>query len=240
MHLMERLIQTDTICGMCGEPLTQDMKPTVLFGARVSQKCSNAFNGRRQLAFLIDAGACLAIAFPVASHMAAADLKGDGRVSFWMVWAICTGMLFFKDVCRGRSLGKCLCGLQVVDVDTGDPIGLRQALQRNLSLVLCAGGWRRCSWRAACSAARASARSGRARASSCSRTATHPRSCPRARTRFGERIWRLDANARADHFAGISIHQPRSDSRRPSSSFRTHGNLSLRSFVVSFTRQMTR
>jgi uncharacterized RDD family membrane protein YckC len=134
-------MQENSTCGMCGEPLTEDVRTTVLFGVRVSQKCSKAFNERRQLAYLIDAGACLAMAFPIADKIAAADLRGDGRVSLWMVWAICTGMLFFKDVWHGTSLGKTVCGLQVVDVDTGSPIGLRQSLQRNLSLLLCAGGW---------------------------------------------------------------------------------------------------
>lgn len=37
---------------------------------------------------------------------------------------------------NGRSLGKLCCGLRVVDIATGRPIGMAQSLGRNLTLLI--------------------------------------------------------------------------------------------------------
>ena len=44
--------------------------------------------------------------------------------------------LAFRDACAGRSLGKLLCGLMVVSVETGRPATALDSLRRNLILLL--------------------------------------------------------------------------------------------------------
>jgi uncharacterized RDD family membrane protein YckC len=44
--------------------------------------------------------------------------------------------LAFRDAIGGRSLGKLLCGLMVVSVETGRPATTRDSLRRNLVLLL--------------------------------------------------------------------------------------------------------
>src|SRR5262245_61897320 len=44
--------------------------------------------------------------------------------------------LMLRDAIAGRSIGKFLCGLVVVDLETGQPCGLRPAIQRNLLFLI--------------------------------------------------------------------------------------------------------
>jgi len=44
--------------------------------------------------------------------------------------------LMLRDVIAGRSVGKFLCGLMVVNLETGQPCGLGAAIQRNLLFLI--------------------------------------------------------------------------------------------------------
>ena len=44
--------------------------------------------------------------------------------------------LMLRDAIAGRSIGKFLCGLMVVNLETGQPCGLRPAIQRNLLFLI--------------------------------------------------------------------------------------------------------
>jgi uncharacterized RDD family membrane protein YckC len=114
-----------------------------LYSALVCSKCRNGFANRRQAAFLVDCvvfyllfgAAALLIGFFETRSSAALEL----------LWAVVWGLLGFiiapvlfalKDSVNGRSPGKFLFGLQVVDADSREPIGWDQSLKRNLILAI--------------------------------------------------------------------------------------------------------
>ncbi len=133
-------MQTNSSCGVCGESLADERKTTVLFGTRVSRKCGKSFNEKRMLAYVLDAAASLAIGLGAASVFAPTDPTND-RVWFLIMWSVSTSLMLVKDSWRGTSPGKWLCGLQVVDVDHGGPIGIRQSVVRNLPAVVHGMAW---------------------------------------------------------------------------------------------------
>jgi uncharacterized RDD family membrane protein YckC len=59
----------------------------------------------------------------------------------WIPLILAGLFLLTRDAWRGMSPGKRMSGLQVVDTDTGEPIGLRQSVQRNLVLLLALVGF---------------------------------------------------------------------------------------------------
>lgn len=130
-------------CGVCGRLLIQDPKPTVLYGWPVDKACSKSFNQKRLNAIVVDIVLAhvflgLVLFLGPSSH----DTAPDGSAGISMIPLIVAGVfLLTKDAWRGRSPGKRMFGLQVVDADTGQPIGLRQSLQRNLVLLLALVGF---------------------------------------------------------------------------------------------------
>jgi uncharacterized RDD family membrane protein YckC len=128
---------------MCGSPLIGEAVRTLLYGSPVHCACSRSFNGRRLQAFVFDYVLAVGLMFwLILEHDTTVEARASESVYVFtpmmvLVGAVC---LLAKDSCYGTSLGKLLSGLQVVDADTGRPIGLKQSLQRNL-LLLSAIGW---------------------------------------------------------------------------------------------------
>jgi uncharacterized RDD family membrane protein YckC len=136
-------MQEGTTCGMCGCPLIGESASTLLYDVPVHGSCSRSFNGRRLQAFVFDyALAVVLMLWLFFDYDTTPQARASESAFFFppmmlLVGAVC---LLMKDSFYGTSLGKLLSGLQVVDADTGIPIGLRQSLQRNL-LLLSAIGW---------------------------------------------------------------------------------------------------
>ncbi|MBI5765077.1 MAG: RDD family protein [Planctomycetes bacterium] len=134
-----------TVCPLCD--VTR--KPRAfqkLFGVPVCKKCFYKFANRRQLAYIIDLvllyvlsfafGAVLGLVFPelfISPPDQFTLLDG-----FWLVfnWLFVPVVFAMKDGFRGYSPGKWVCGVQVVDQITREPIGFLQSLKRNLILVI--------------------------------------------------------------------------------------------------------
>lgn len=122
----------------------------VLYGVPVCKKCFYGFANRRQIAYLIDAVAWqIAIIFPIgfiAGIMIATTPPGPAgqpnsamqQLEFALNFLPYPLFLIFamKDGFTGKSLGKSICGVMVLDQDTHEPITFLTSFKRNLILIV--------------------------------------------------------------------------------------------------------
>ena len=121
-------------CPICHGEIRLSRK---LYETRVCNKCSADFAGRRQLAFIID----VSLAFIVVSGLAfAASVLSQisGGSGSWATGTLVMVGFFllvaWKDAFSGRSLGKRLMGITVIDSLTGLPAGEKASMARNFLL----------------------------------------------------------------------------------------------------------
>jgi uncharacterized RDD family membrane protein YckC len=125
-------------------------KPKLLFGREVCRRCRDKYISRRQAAYLIDA-VIYQIGFTLVTLALMSALgtrliggPGPGAATTGLVEALdmLLGYLVFplifalKEAIAGKSPGKALLGLQVVDSTTFEPIGAWQSFKRNLPLFI--------------------------------------------------------------------------------------------------------
>jgi len=126
-------VASGTACVLCGGESGD--RPQPFYNGEACLPCSKRITSRRAWAFLIDgalaggvaSGASLAVAIRFRLYDAALLL---------LFLVLYTGLFVVRDAARGVSPGKLLLGLQVVDQETGLPIGARQSLRRNAMLAL--------------------------------------------------------------------------------------------------------
>ncbi len=139
-------------CPICLRSFKDARRAKDLYQVPVCRKCRNAFANRRQAAYLVDAAIWWLLATLTAgllgliffSSPSATAIARAGTVPArpeyvtLLVLALIEPFVFgtLKDGFSGRSPGKFLFGLQVIDVETREPIGFLQAFKRNLILVV--------------------------------------------------------------------------------------------------------
>lgn len=120
-------------------------RPKELYGHSVCKKCVNSFANRRQLAWFIDMLiiriGILGVSFFIGYLVAATIVSARGSVSDsdmamfsaidWGFFLVGLLLVVCKDGFSGRSPGKVLTGVQVVDKDTLKPIGFMASMKRN-------------------------------------------------------------------------------------------------------------
>lgn len=97
--------------------------------------------GKRLIAFLLDFGFVLLLVNTIKSLQTPMnwDLQGTPTSSWWQVVATylaMVGLLVFKDLIRGQSLGKFILGIHVLDPLLQEVPSPKKLIQRNLSLFL--------------------------------------------------------------------------------------------------------
>jgi len=128
-------------------PLCQKQRPhrkfKPLYGTPVCRKCYYAFTNRRQIAYFIDLVlwriVMTFIFFGVGVVVGVVAPNFD--MSALEIWLTLLGwvMVFvfvWKDGFAGRSPGKAICGVAVVDDVTYQPIGFASSFKRNLPLII--------------------------------------------------------------------------------------------------------
>ena len=129
-----------TPCPLCGAG--KHMKKTkALYGHHICKKCYFAFANRRQFAFLIDMLSwrvlMIPISFAIGFTLYFLGFEKDAVVAFasligWLLLSV----FFCKDAFGGRSPGKALLGVKVLDVRTGQPASIGSSFRRNLPLLI--------------------------------------------------------------------------------------------------------
>jgi len=125
-------------CRLCGREFTERKRRSIN-GFSVCKKCYYAFVNRREAAFLIDFLSYSCLAVPVchlvlyqlalfASRFPPVIILGVSLL-VWLPFAL-------KDGFRGRSPGKWLLDLRVVEMGTLKPVGFWQSFLRNFYLCI--------------------------------------------------------------------------------------------------------
>jgi uncharacterized RDD family membrane protein YckC len=127
------------ICSVCLQEKSM-RRALRLYGQPVCKKCANALVNRRAGAFLIDIGLLRIAQFGIgfALGVFAARQVTSGAFDIMILAAEIGFVVLFlaKDGLGGASIGKLICGVRVVDVATGMPIGIGTSLKRNLPMVI--------------------------------------------------------------------------------------------------------
>ncbi|MCK6459530.1 MAG: RDD family protein [Planctomycetes bacterium] len=120
---------SDTPCPLCGS--AQKMKrPRVLYGHQVCRRCWSGFITRRQLAWIVDVFFLQFVVGFLFGFFGAMAGSGKEPATGPIVLAF-VGVLAFKDGFAGHSFGKWICGVQVVDRESGTPAGFGRSFLRN-------------------------------------------------------------------------------------------------------------
>jgi uncharacterized RDD family membrane protein YckC len=97
---------------------------------------------RRQFAWMLDIMALWGIMFVVVFVVAffVGMLRGSGQADLSGLLAVLPWLLYalwlFRDGFGGRSFGKSVMGLQVVDAETGQGAGFGASFKRNLPMLI--------------------------------------------------------------------------------------------------------
>jgi uncharacterized RDD family membrane protein YckC len=126
-------------CPLCGD--TQTRRTKALYGRAVCRRCWAAFHRRRQIAWVIDALLIVPAAIGLAElgHFPAGPRHVLPTGTDWPWYAILSTLFALKDGFGGRSIGKAICDLQVVDRESDAPAWLHQSVLRScfLSMPFC-------------------------------------------------------------------------------------------------------
>jgi uncharacterized RDD family membrane protein YckC len=130
----------ENLCPLCASAKHMK-KAKPLYGHMVCRKCYYAFANRRQFAFFIDVVTWRVAMFPVGFAIGAVMATiGFQRSEIFTVATIIGWLLlsvfFCKDSFAGQSPGKVLCGVKVIDKETGKPASLGASFKRNLPLLI--------------------------------------------------------------------------------------------------------
>ena len=135
-------------CPLCDRLIKKPHKAKTLHGVRVCRKCRNAFANLRQAAYIVDGVlwyfAAAAVVYLLEAYVLGPQgdapvvltLFGLGSAGGFVDQWILPLIFFCKDGFSGASPGKRLCGVQVVDTDTREPISFGRSFKRNLVLVI--------------------------------------------------------------------------------------------------------
>ena len=138
-------------CPICGRTLI-DKKQKLLYGVPVCKKCLHSFANRRQFAWIIDyvlyyllataffalIGFITALSMPSvrASIASSGTLPPGVELTLTLMSFVFWFGFLGKDGFSGRSPGKAICGVRVIDATTREPIGFGRSFKRNLPTLV--------------------------------------------------------------------------------------------------------
>lgn len=154
-------------CPICLKQRRRPPDHKRLYNALVCRKCRNGFANRRQAAYLVDvvlfrilvfalafisglflagtsgtiAPAAVTVPAGPATTVAATQVSPAEVVLGIMLLVLLPFLFSLRDAYNGRSPGKWLFGLQVVDAQSREPIGWAQSFKRNLILAIPYVNW---------------------------------------------------------------------------------------------------
>ncbi|MEZ6104359.1 MAG: RDD family protein [Pirellulaceae bacterium] len=136
----EQAVGEPGICQLCGV-FQGSKKPQQLYGQPVCRKCYYKFINRRQASYILDS-VFWNVAIGVANMglgiaLVASNLQDSfvGTVASFFGW-IMLPVFLVKDGFSGYSPGKLICGVRVIDRESGRPLGFVASLMRNVPLII--------------------------------------------------------------------------------------------------------
>lgn len=131
----------DKSCPLCDGPLWIN-SANRLYGTLICARCSKRFYDFRCLAYLIDmfvAGLCawgISLLAGLTFSASTLTLTPVGFLATGAFWICFVVLMMLKDAIIGRSPGKRVMHLRVVDATTLEPITLLQSVKRNLIVTV--------------------------------------------------------------------------------------------------------
>jgi hypothetical protein len=122
-------------CPICGAHGTEMHGAKKLYDVPVCKRCRNAFANRRQGAFLLDSIGVFVVGVILLLALSG-DEAGPSNTALVVCALVVNGLLVCKDGLGGRSLGKLLTGVGVIDVSTGAAGGTWASILRNSPLLV--------------------------------------------------------------------------------------------------------
>lgn len=129
-------------CPLCGDGKHM-AKAKPLYEKMVCKKCYYKFTNRRQIAYLIDAVLWRVISYAIGTAFGAILIgitPGITQQQLFLSGIVLGYVLFLVFACKdgfgGKSLGKLVTGVHVVDESTLKPIGFVASFKRNLCLAI--------------------------------------------------------------------------------------------------------
>ena len=132
------------LCPICNE---RPVSAKTLYGHAVCKKCLYRFANRRQLAYVVDSLIFTLPVYLILLRIERSTALAEVPVALvtFLVGIVVTLIFILRDGIDGRSPGKRLAGVQVVDVVSAEPISFAQSFKRNwwflLGLIPIAGGF---------------------------------------------------------------------------------------------------
>ena len=132
---------TTLACPLCRSDKKMH-KAKLLYGTPVCRKCLYKFANRRQIGYVLDWLLWLFISFWLGTMLGfllgVMDVSDPvfKRINFFLAWFVFPLIFFCKDGFVGYSLGKLICGVRVVHIETLQPQGFLSSFKRNLILII--------------------------------------------------------------------------------------------------------
>ncbi len=120
-------------CPLCNRADGMWERNKLLYDVPVCKKCSTDFANRRAIAYIIDG---IAWNFFPGFFLGVLSPFLPGGIVFLMATFLSLFGFLFKDGFKGKSIGKTMMGLMVLDSRTAQPIGFVQSAKRNLILYV--------------------------------------------------------------------------------------------------------
>ena len=148
MTQLEHASAASELCPICHSPLTErwlnrSLSAKSINGVIVCPRCRYGLVARRIGAHVVDLGVLYPIAFGAfyvtltfPSLRISGTLSVETVLGYLVAFGIPYAIFCLRDSVAGRSPGKLLFGLQVINWDTRRPIGLVASFKRNLILLI--------------------------------------------------------------------------------------------------------
>ena len=120
-------------CPLCNRADGMWERNKLLYDVPVCKKCSTDFANRRAFAYVID---MVAWNFFPGFFLGVLSPFLPGGIVFLMATFLSLFGFLFKDGFKGKSIGKTMMGLMVLDSRTHQPIGFGKSAKRNLILYV--------------------------------------------------------------------------------------------------------
>ncbi len=129
-------------CPLCKLPEPMGVNAQRLYGGWVCTSCAGSFADRRRIAFFVDwmlFGLIYELLIRIADHFnptMVTAIFDSGFLTRLAANSTIAMVLCLKDGLAGKSIGRALTGITVVDETTRRPIGPWASLKRNLCLLV--------------------------------------------------------------------------------------------------------
>jgi len=133
-------IEVPEKCPLCGRDKYMGKKTKILYGIAVCRNCYYSFANNRQLAYFLDQllywGLMYALGYCIVIILRFAGTAAPQTFYQALGWLLFPIFAMKDGSSNGSSPGKMAMGIQVLDIETGKPIGLISSLKRNLILII--------------------------------------------------------------------------------------------------------